>query len=148
MEEYEEEVINKNIKGCREDTDYRASYFGKHLFEKKAKNKKTKKKAKKNKKCNDNGEYYLQAKIAVECAHILIALILKDKQSEQLKSAHDISEPLKVKSLWTLCELSKPTTYFSNKIDGQDIDIKVSSFFPFTSSDSTAYYQKKTKRRY
>ncbi len=121
----------------------------KNLFEKKTKTKKSKnKKAKKNKTCNDNDEYYLQAKVAVECAHILIALILKDTHSERLKSVHNISEPLKVKSLWTLCELSKPTTYFSNKVDGQDIDIKVSSIFFFKSSNSTTYYQKKIKTKH
>ena len=71
----------------------------------------------------DNDEYYLQAQIAVECANILISLILNKGQTQEQQYIYNKSEPLKAAAFLTLCELCKPTTYFSNKIDGQNIDI-------------------------
>ena len=71
----------------------------------------------------DNDEYYFQAQIAVECANILISLILNKGQTQEQQYIYNKSEPLKAAAFLTLCELCKPTTYFSNKIDGQNIDI-------------------------
>ena len=108
----------------------------KNLMKKKKKKKNNKKKSKFNNNNNnnnnnykknivvmDNDEYYLQAQIAVECANILISLILNKGQTQEQQYIYNKSEPLKAAAFLTLCELCKPTTYFSNKIDGQNIDI-------------------------
>ena len=87
--------------------------------------KKSKQKKKTKGKC-EMDEYYISAKIAVDCASALIALILDmfEPGRRDLYVSDSNYTQLVTSSFLTLCELAKPTTYFSNKIDGQTIDIK------------------------
>ena len=89
-----------------------------------ARKKSRKKKAKG--KGDEMDEYYISAKIAVDCASTLIALILDmfEPGRQDLYISDSNYTQLVTSSFLTLCELAKPTTYFSNKIDGQTIDIK------------------------
>ena len=86
---------------------------------------KNQRKKKKKGKC-EMDEYYISAKIAVDCASTLIALILDmfEPGRRDLYVLDSNYTQLVTSSFLTLCELAKPTTYFSNKIDGQTIDIK------------------------